>query len=108
MPPSDPSPGGADDFDFLIGDWSVRHRRLKRRLVGDTEWIEFTAPASVHKILNGLGNIDELRIDLPEGAYAGATPALVRPGVRPVDDLLDGQAQPKTGPADGRQLQWRP
>ena len=65
--------GDAHDFDFLIGDWSVRHRRLKRRLIGDTEWIEFTGPASAWKILDGLGNVDEYRIDLPEGTYTGAT-----------------------------------
>ena len=64
---------GANDFDFLIGDWSVVHRRLKRRLVGETQWLEFTGPASVRKILDGLGNIDEYRIDLPEGAFTGAT-----------------------------------
>lgn len=69
----------AHDFDFLIGEWSVRHRRLKRRLVGDTEWIEFTGPATVRKILNGLGNVDEFRIDLPEGSYTGATLRLYDP-----------------------------
>ncbi len=71
--------GGADDFDFLIGDWSVHHRRLARRLAGDTRWIEFTGPASVRKFLNGFGNMDEIRIDLPEGAYIGATVRLYNP-----------------------------
>lgn len=60
---------GADDFDFLIGDWSVLHRRLKQRLVGDTDWIEFSGPATARKILGGLGNVDEYRINLPTGAY---------------------------------------
>src|SRR3546814_19811235 len=27
------------DFDFLVGAWKVRHRRLKKRRAGDTEWI---------------------------------------------------------------------
>lgn len=52
---------GINDFDFLIGEWSVLHLRLKRRLVGDTEWIEFSGPALVRKILGGLGNFDEFR-----------------------------------------------
>jgi hypothetical protein len=79
--PADPV-AGAGDFDFLIGEWSVRHRRLKRRLAGETEWIEFTGPASVRKILDGLGNIDECRIDLPEGSYRGATLRLFDPATR--------------------------
>ena len=32
---------GANDFDFLIGDWRVHHRRLKERLAGNHDWIEF-------------------------------------------------------------------
>ena len=40
-------PEGARDFDFLIGDWSVRHQRLGRRLAHDTNWVEFEGPASV-------------------------------------------------------------
>ena len=70
---------GAGDFDFLIGNWSILHRRLRRRLAGDDRWIEFTGPASARKILDGLGNVDEARIDLPEGAYTGATLRLFDP-----------------------------
>ena len=72
----------ASDFDFLIGDWTVKHRRLKRRLAGDTEWIEFSGPASARKILGGLGNFDEITISLPEGAYTGATLRLFNPGAQ--------------------------
>ncbi|HEV2720696.1 MAG TPA: hypothetical protein VG323_11805 [Thermoanaerobaculia bacterium] len=78
MPDADPTDGIAD-FDFLIGNWSVRHRRLKRRLAGETEWIEFTGPASVQKFLDGFGNRDEIRIDLPEGSYVGSTIRLYNP-----------------------------
>jgi len=73
---------GADDFNFLMGDWSVTHRRLVRRLVGDTEWIEFSGPASARQILGGLGNTDEYRIDLPEGAYIGASLRLFNPAAQ--------------------------
>jgi len=72
-------PAGAADFDFLIGDWTVRHRRLARRLAQDTSWIEFRGSASVRSILGGLGNIDEIGIDLPSGAYVGATLRLFDP-----------------------------
>jgi hypothetical protein len=76
---TDADTNGARDFDFLIGDWSVLHRRLKRRLAGDTDWIEFAGPGSVRTILDGLGNIDEYRIDLPGDAYKGATLRLFNP-----------------------------
>ena len=29
------------DFDFLVGDWQVGHRRLRKRLVGSQDWDEF-------------------------------------------------------------------
>ena len=29
------------DFDFLVGNWNVRNIRLKERLVGSDEWVEF-------------------------------------------------------------------
>lgn len=62
-------PAGANGFDFLIGDWRVAHRRLKRRLAGDQHWEEFGGASSARKILGGLGNIDDNWIDLPGGAY---------------------------------------
>lgn len=110
MPPLDARASGAHDFDFLIGDWSVLHRRLRRRLVGDTEWIEFTGPASARKILNGLGNIDECRIDLPEAAYTGATLRLFDPATRQWTIYWMESRNPKLDPpmvgsfSDGRGL----
>jgi len=32
---------GSNDFDFLVGSWRVHHRRLKERLAGNHDWIEF-------------------------------------------------------------------
>ncbi len=31
----------AHDWDWLIGEWSVKHRRLRDRLAGCTDWDEF-------------------------------------------------------------------
>ena len=55
-------PSGARDFDFLQGDWIIRHRRLKERLAGSTEWVEFETPFVMQAILGGLGNIDQCRV----------------------------------------------
>ena len=61
----DARPAGARDFDFLQGEWVIHHRRLKERLVGSNEWIEFETPFVMHAILGGLGNIDQCRIAEP-------------------------------------------
>lgn len=63
----------ADDFDFFIGDWRVHHRRLKARLAGCREWVEFAGSTTVHKILGGFGNVDDNVLNLPEGPYRAAT-----------------------------------
>jgi len=54
-------PAGARDFDFLEGEWIIRHRRLRERLVGSKEWDEFETRAVMQRILGGLGNIDQTR-----------------------------------------------
>ena len=63
----------ASDFDFFIGTWSVAHRRLKERLVGCNEWIEFEGTSVARKILGGLGNIDDNVLELPDGPYRAVT-----------------------------------
>ena len=72
---------GAQDFDFLHGDWKVAHRRLKRRLLGDTDWQEFAGTCHARPILGGLGNFDENVLDLPAGRYEACTMRLFKDGV---------------------------
>lgn len=74
---------GRQDFDFLVGRWTVRHRRLKARLAGSHEWIEFDGSCVLQKTLRGLGNMDDNWLELPGGPYAAMTvrkfdPALKR------------------------------
>ncbi|MDE1987017.1 MAG: DUF1579 domain-containing protein [Alphaproteobacteria bacterium] len=64
---------GLNDFDFFIGKWRVRHRRLNERLAGCSDWTEFTGASTVQKILGGAGNMDDNVLDLPGGAYRAAT-----------------------------------
>jgi hypothetical protein len=68
-----PGPKGAGDFDFFFGSWRVAHRRLKERLVGCNEWIEFAGNCVTQKILGGLGNMDDNFLDMPGGAYRAIT-----------------------------------
>jgi hypothetical protein len=46
------------DFDFLVGGWKVRSRKLKEPLSGRAEWDEFDATQNLRQILHGLGNFD--------------------------------------------------
>jgi hypothetical protein len=73
---------GRHDFDFLVGDWKVANRRLKARLVGSTEWIEFPGTCTMRLILGGLGNIDDNQIAAPAGAYRANSIRLFDPATR--------------------------
>jgi hypothetical protein len=53
----------ARDFDFWMGGWNVRNRRLRHRLAGSDEWEEFDATVSARPLLDGLANEDEFRTD---------------------------------------------
>lgn len=59
----------AGDFDFLHGRWTVRHRKLARRLAASSDWISFPGTLEVRPILGGYGNIDENVLQDPGGAY---------------------------------------
>ena len=60
------------DFDFIIGDWRVHHRRLNQRLCGNDEWTEFPGQSSTCKILGGFGNVEDNLLDFPEGPVRAA------------------------------------
>ena len=49
--------GQPGDFDFLSGNWKIRHRRLR-----DGTWDEFEGEATVVGILGGIASVEELRI----------------------------------------------
>ena len=60
---------GVNDFDFLFGRWRVHHRRLDRRLVGETRWTGFEGTLTARPLIGGLANLDENTLDLPSGRY---------------------------------------
>ena len=61
--------GHEHDWDWLVGSWKVRHRRLKGRLVGSTTWQEFNGTSTLWLTLGGLGTVDDNVLELPEGTY---------------------------------------
>jgi len=61
------------DFDFLVGEWRVAHRRLKERLANCHEWETFPGHCSFRKTLGGFGNVDDNIVELPGDAYRAMT-----------------------------------
>jgi hypothetical protein len=62
---------GLHDFDWLIGEWRVQHRRLKERLANNTEWVEFDGACVNFPLMDGRGNVDDNRINIPGDHYRG-------------------------------------
>lgn len=58
---------GVGDFDFLAGEWTIRHKRLKDGT--KDEWQRFDSGATVHRVLAGQGSVEELRN--ANGSYMG-------------------------------------
>jgi hypothetical protein len=59
----------AHDFDFLIGKWRVHHWRLKERLAGSHDWVEFEGTSQMWMTMGGQGTVDDNYIGLPGGPY---------------------------------------
>ena len=57
------------DFDFEIGSWRVKHRRLRQRLVASSDWEEFDGTSSMRTVLGGNGNIEDNLLHLGSGTY---------------------------------------
>jgi len=78
-----PSPGSSKhDFDFFIGKWTNKNRKLKSRLSGCTEWIEFYANHEDYAVLNGLGNMDHFKTVLNDKPFEGLTVRLFNPATK--------------------------
>ena len=59
------------DWDWLVGRWKVRHRKLKDRLVGSTEWLTFGGSCVNWPLLGGHANVDDNVFNAPGGQYRG-------------------------------------
>ena len=67
------------DFDYLVGNWNLKNRKLKSRLTGSTEWIDFESRVEMHQILDGLGNIDKYTENSSGKPYEGVALRLFDP-----------------------------
>jgi len=57
---------GVHDFDFLVGEWRVHHRRLKP---DSQEWGDFEGTCSNRKLMDGAANMEEHTLNGSKGAY---------------------------------------
>ena len=62
---------GRRDFDFLYGEWTVAHRRLKRRGAGCHDWETFAGTTVCRSLMGGVCNVDENH--MAERGHAGVT-----------------------------------
>lgn len=66
-PPKSIVRDGQRDFDWLMGKWTVKVRRLKKPLSGSREWYEMTGTSVVRPIWGGKANIEEFTANGPGG-----------------------------------------
>jgi hypothetical protein len=60
--------GRVEDFDFLVGDWRVRHQCLIR-----SAWQQFDGTFTMRKMLDGRANVDENSWTTSTGTYRALT-----------------------------------
>lgn len=93
---------GSHGFDFLFGQWSVAHSKLRQRLAGNRDWLEFDGTLEVTPILEGIGNVDKNVLQDPKGAYEATSLRLYNPRSRRwsiwwIDARDPGIGQPVVG-----------
>lgn len=54
---------GQHDFDYAVGTWKFHLKRLKKRLVGSTEWAELDGTTDCRKIMDGRGEVEEMNVE---------------------------------------------
>jgi len=68
-----------NDFDFLVGKWVLKDKKLKSRLTNNNEWIEFESTVEMQKLLNGIGNMDVYRTLIDGKPFEGIAIRLFNP-----------------------------
>ena len=76
------SASSSHDFDFLIGNWVVQHRKLKRRLAHSDDWETFSGTCEMKTLLGGSANVDDNLLETAEGAYRAASMRAFDSGTR--------------------------
>jgi hypothetical protein len=80
--PVTPQRDGRKDFDFEIGTWKTRLKRLQKPLSGSTVWVEYEGTTVVRKVWDGRANLAELIAEGPAGRFEGLSLRLYDPETR--------------------------
>ncbi len=67
------------DFNFLIGKWKIRNRKLNKRLANCGDWTEFEAKQECRHILHGFGNQDFFKAEFDGKPFEGMSLRLFDP-----------------------------
>jgi hypothetical protein len=67
------------DFDFYIGKWNIRNRKLKERLNNCDEWIEFDSTDDTSPLLNGFANMNKFSATFDGTPFEGIAIRLFNP-----------------------------
>ena len=73
---------GQRDFDFEIGTWKTRLKRLLNPLTGSTKWVEYEGTTVVRKIWDGNANLVELDVSGSAGSIKALSLRLYNPESR--------------------------
>jgi len=102
--PTQPAPrDGQHDFDFELGRWQTKVRRLAQPLTGAKAWVEYSGTSIVRGVANGRANLIELDVAGEAGRIEGASWRLYNPQTRlwsiHFASMRDGELTP---PVHGR------
>lgn len=81
--PASPAPrDGQHDFDFEIGSWQTKVRRLTQPLTGSKTWVDYAGTSVVRGVSSGRANLIELDVAGEAGRIEGASWRLYDPQTR--------------------------
>lgn len=70
---------GQQDFDWEIGSWDTKLRRLSKPLSGSSEWLEYAGTTDVKPLMGKRANIVEFDVRGAAGRIAGVSLRLYQP-----------------------------
>jgi hypothetical protein len=70
---------GQHDFDWEIGAWDTRLKRLREPLSGKTDWVEYAGTSVVKPVMGKRANLVEFDVRGAAGAIAGVSLRLYQP-----------------------------
>ena len=76
------STSSKNDFDFFVGKWQLKNRKLKTRLDNCDEWTTFDSTQECQNILRGLGNTDDFLAEFDGVPFEGRTLRLFNPATK--------------------------